>query len=673
MQKLKSLQSFNEKIIQKKFKNAKAGHSLIKKSFIALLGIITSFFCSILPILSANSLIIIIDNLIKNFILLPFILLSLVIYISSIIFIITKGFKTSIIVSIVILIIFGNIITSFFRTESNYIIEILIQTLFLGFAIAFAWVGIITTAFSITFNSLLLGRCLEILTFFNIVITSVILTACSKDISNSEYAKPFILIVAILVILAGKTVARLAIKGSTKFDWIREITVFWAATGGTSFYGCDLTDTCFDGADLKHTDFRETNLTRTSFKGATGLDLARLQGTILDDPKVRKLLTTNDGKEEDFTGANLQGANLQGADLREAILVKAQLLDADLSGALLTDACIQDWNINYNTRFQNVECKRVYLKLNQKGRFYEPKPDSGEFQPGEFEKWITDVRDTIDLIFQNGLNWRAFAFSLTQTAINNDGLGLSVRSIENKGDGVVVAKVGVSLETNKTAIHEEITHHYNQAVKAISAKYELILQAKDGEIERLTNFYNSQQQFMQGLITSIAETKKEVTIRGEGNRVYMMNQAGDIMESNKQNINAGGDVDMFSGNKVSIGGDVTNSNVTLADANSQVNNSIQQLRDLSADSSNQLAEILTALQKSITNDVALSDSQKKEALEAVETIAEEAKKPANERVMKLCTMALNALKGVTSAVTDASKLGELLKTYLPTLKSILGL
>lgn len=51
--------------------------------------------------------------------------------------------------------------------------------------------------------------------------------------------------------------------------------------------------------------------------------------------------------------------------------------------------------------------------------------------------------------------------------INNEGLGLSVRSIENKGDGVVFAKVGVSLETNKTAIHEEITNHYNQAVKAI--------------------------------------------------------------------------------------------------------------------------------------------------------------------------------------------------------------
>lgn len=480
-------------------------------------------------------------------------------------------------------------------------------------------------------------------------------------------------ITGLAIIIAGAIIAQKAIRGSPKFAWIMEKAVFWAATGGISFYGADLTDISLDNIDLSHTDLRKANLTRTSFKGVTGLELARLQGTILEDPRVRKLLISNNGRSEDFTEANLQGANLQGADLREAILVKAQVLDADFSRALLTDACIQDWNINKNTCFQDVDCKRVYLKCSLHGNFLEPKPDSGEFQPGEFEKWITDVRDTIDLIFQNGLNWRAFAFSLTQTAINNEGLGLSVRSIENKGDGVVVAKVGVSLETNKTAIHEEISNHYHQAVSTIEAKYELVLQAKEGEIQRLQTFYDSQQKFIQGLITGIAETKREVMIKGEGNRIYMMNQAGDIMESNNQNINAGGNVDMSSGNKITVGGDVTNSNLTLADANSQVSNSIQQLRDISTDTSDELAKILTTLQKSINDEPALSENQKKEALEAVETIAEEGKKPSGERVNKLCSMALNALKGIASAVTDASKLAEVFKTYLPTLTSMLGI
>ncbi|MDZ8050174.1 MAG: pentapeptide repeat-containing protein [Aulosira sp. ZfuVER01] len=661
-------------ITNKNFQNARAGHILHKTILIVTIGIIISLFCGILPVVSANSLVIIIDNLIKKPNLIIFIVINIILYFYSLFFIVNRGFKVIAFTFIISLIIIGTIATSFLRYQnSNYISQLLIQTLFLGLSIVFAWLGVITTAFTITFNYLFLGRLAEVITSFEAIITASILAAWSQDISQSIYAKIIIIFISIILIIIGAIISRLTLKNSGNFYWIREKVVFWAATGGTSFYGADLTDACFDGADLRHTDFRKANLTRASFKDVTGLELARLQGTILEDSRVRKLLTTKNGQGEDFTEANLQGANLQGADLREAILVKAQVLDADFSGAFLTDSCIQNWNINHNTRFQNVDCQRVYLKRSLHGHFLEPKPDSGEFKPGEFEKWITDVRDTIDLIFQNGLNWRAFAFSLTQTAINNEGLGLSVRSIENKGDGVVVAKVGVSLETNKNAIHEEITTHYHQAVQAIEAKYELVLQAKEGEIQRLKTFHDSQQKFIQGLITGIAETKREVIIKGEGNRVYMMNQAGDIMESNNQSIRAGGDVDMSSGNKITVGGDVTNSNLTLADANSQVSNSIQQLRDISTETSDQLAKILTTLQKSITDDSALSDSQKKEALEAVETIAEEGKKPPGERVLKLCSLAVNALKGVTSAITDTSKLAEVFKTYLPTITSLLGL
>lgn len=130
---------------------------------------------------------------------------------------------------------------------------------------------------------------------------------------------------------------------------------------------------------------------------------------------------------------------------------------------------------------------------------------------------------------------------------------------------------------------------------------------------------------------------------------------------------------MSNGNRITVGGDVTNSNLTLADANSQVSNSIQQLRDISTDNSDELAKILAILQKSITDDQVLSDNQKKEALEAVETIAEEGKKPPAERIVKFCSMAINALNGLTSAVTDTSKLAEAMTTYLPTLTKILGI
>lgn len=655
------------------FQTAKAGRKVVHNLWIGILLLFLVLLLSLIPIFSAALSALISNHALKQGYPLIFILFSFIVYAITLVLPIVRGFEFITTCFITTLIIISTVFFIFLYDHHDN--KIWGDALFLSFSILCNWLGVVVTAFSITISYALFGFFGNITSIIISAITAIFVPILVKTApnENEQFNNTIITVISLLIIFTGTLIAQQAMRGSPKFIWLKKITIFLSATGGTSFYEADLTDACFDNADLRYTDFRKANLTRTSFKGATGLELARLQGTILEDPKVRKLLTSNNGYGEDFTEADLSGANLRGADLREAILVKAQLLDADLSAAYLTNACIQDWNINHNTRFQDVDCKRVYLKRSLNNHYLEPKPDSGEFQPGEFEKWITDVRDTIDLIFQNGLNWRAFAFSLTQTALNNDGLGLSVRSIENKGDGVVVAKVGVSVESNKKALHNEITSHYYEAVKAIEGKYQLVLQAKDGEIERLRSFYDSQQNFIQGLITGIAETKGKVLIQGEGNRVYMMNQAGDIMESKNQNISAGNDVDMSKGNRITVGGDVTNSNLTLADANSQVSNSIQQLSDVKTDSSDELAKILTILQKSITDDAALSESQKQEALEAVETIAEEGKKSQEKRTPKFCKMALNALTGVTSAVTDASKLAEALKTYLPTVTKILGM
>ena len=485
---------------------------------------------------------------------------------------------------------------------------------------------------------------------------------------------------------------------------IRQWAIALSTWGSTSFCGLDLSEINLTGAQLANTDLRAKSLYRTCFKGVTGLSRAWVDNSYLDlaNPKVQELLIQPASKvaqadikdrnfsrlnlqgadlrdanleEFDFTETNLNGADLRGANLRGAVLVKAQLLGADLSSACLTDACIQDWNINAKTCLAEVECDRVYIRQSPQGRFLEPKPDSGTFHAGEFEKWLGEIQDTIDLIFRNGLNWRAFAFSLTQTALNHEHLGLTVRSLENKGDGVVVAKLAVATEANKATIHQEIMSLYPEVVRAIEGKYELVLKAQQGEIERgerrFKEFNESQQQFIQGMTGSIAEPRGKVVIQGKGNRVYMIDHAGSIMEN--QNVNAGGDVDLSSGSRITIDGNVVGSNVTLADRNSQVTSSVQQLRDINTSDSDELAKILTTLQNAINIDTSLSDAQKKDALDAVETLAEEGKKPQEQRVTKLCSMALNALKGLSTTVVSASKLAEILKTCLPTLTAVLHL
>jgi uncharacterized protein YjbI with pentapeptide repeats len=661
---------FNKDLNDRNFQGAQAGQKLPWKILLTTFSIVIASICSLVPAFSGVCLATIVVFFGENR--LYTLGTGLVVYILALILFTVYTFEIGIFIVIITAII-TSIIAPILESSPDpggFVI-------FLVLSIVFAWLGEIITAFWVAFIDVCCGTRAQLLACFGAGLVIVIATngwlSTSQEMRAGEGIT--IMVTAFTVILVGLIIAKQALKGNYRFTWLAEKAIFWAAINGTSFYNTDLTDACFDDADLRHTDLRKANLTRTSFRNTINLELARLQGTILDQPNVRHLLVTHAGSSKDFTEANLCGANLRGANLREAILIRAQLLDADLSGACLTDACIQDWNINHNTRFNDVDCKRVYLKRSSSGHFLEPKPDSGEFGPGEFEKWITDVRDTIDLIFQNGLNWRAFAFSLTQTAINNEGIDLSVRSIENKGDGVVIAKVGVSLDTNKTSIHQEITEHYHDAVAAIEAKYELVLKAKDDEIERLVAFHETQQKFIQGLVAGIAEPKEKVLIQGEGNRVYVMNQTGDVMENSNQNNNAGGDVDMSSGAKVSVGGDLTatGSSITLGDLNGQVTNTIQQLQDIDTSSGKELGQILSALQGAINSDAALSTTQKEQALEAVATLAEEGKKSPESRVNKLCLMAMNALKGVASTVTDASKLAEMLKTSLPTLTKLLGL
>ncbi|MCT7956757.1 pentapeptide repeat-containing protein [Laspinema palackyanum] len=504
---------------------------------------------------------------------------------------------------------------------------------------------------------------------FTIQLIGVSFLIIERDFTTKS---PFNLIASTSVLITGAILAQKALKGDLKFAWIREQAVFWAATGGTSFYGCNLTDACFDGADLPHTDFRQAKLTRASFEGAKRLDLSRLQGTILEQPKVRKLLTSKMGVEGDYTGVNFNGANLQGANLTGAILTEVQALDADFSGATLTDACIQEWNINKNTRFENVLCEKVYLKCTRKGNgtfiLSEPKPDNGTFQPGEFEKWIREIQDTVDLIFQKGLNWKAFAFAMTQTAIDNEGLDLSRYQIEHKGDGVMAVKVGVTSEANKAEIHQGIVNNYDSAVELLDRGAPLFLQAKNNQIEEIRDLLRSQWQEFRELVNVFSEANRSISIHGEGNRVYILKQAGDIMETKSEGFNVGGNF--------AIGGDnmtMTGAQLTLGDLTGQVTNTIQELHDVQSENGQDLVNILTNLQQSITTDPALGENQQKRALKAVETLAKEGKKPPEERDQDIAGMALDALQGISATVGHASKLAEFAEKYLPTLSKLFGL
>ena len=331
-------------------------------------------------------------------------------------------------------------------------------------------------------------------------------------------------LLALAIIGASTWIARQALAGEKKHDFIRTIAIMVAARRGTSFKAATLTGVDFSQANLKNTDFRMANLHHTRWEHAQNLELARLAGQILDNPDVLQLLVNralkNDKSYENvdlrgadltdldlsyatfsaanFSEANLTGAILEGADLRKANLSKtdltranltdAQLQDTNQNGAILhgaclegalltrtqafgtdfteakfTGVCIEDWGIDWKTKLDEVDCRYVWLQekptldTGQRKR----SPESGLYKSRDFAKLHQQIRDTVEIFFNQGLNFKFLATALENTEVNNR--RMSIQRMVDKGDGFVIIHLKVPPETDPAQIHELFLRNYDEA------------------------------------------------------------------------------------------------------------------------------------------------------------------------------------------------------------------
>ena len=288
--------------------------------------------------------------------------------------------------------------------------------------------------------------------------------------------------------LLGTYLAWRSLRGDSREKWIRQAVIAFAAIGGTSFRGADLTDADFTEARLKSTDLRETTLTRVRWHHVEMLDHVRPGDTYLKDAQLRQWLRGIETVDNNFDGRDLRGVNLQGADLSDASFIRTDLSEADLSNTTLTGACLQDWNINSQTKLDDVTCNYVYLKKGKQER--RPSEPKKEFQPGEFAKLVQKSLNTIDLIFSKGVDWGAVAYSIKKTQVLNGDTSLAIQSIENKGDGVVLIKVNVPQDADKGKIEGDFRQGYEFANKILKEQYELRLLDKDRSINQLFDLLN---------------------------------------------------------------------------------------------------------------------------------------------------------------------------------------
>ncbi|AFW94861.1 pentapeptide repeat-containing protein [Anabaena sp. 90] len=505
-------------------------------------------------------------------------------------------------------------------------------------------------------------------TIFFALIFAVILKHC------------FVFPVAVVFVIFSAYIGWRSLKGDERDPWIRSYAIAFAATGGTSFYGADLTDADFTGAILKNTDFRKANLTRTRFYEAKKLDFARPGNTILSNPAVLNLLITLNGRNKSYIGANLRGANLIGGDLKEANFKNADIIEAtfqeanlewanltltqaigtNFTKAQMTGACVEAWNIESTTILDHVDCRFVYLLEDPKPGTdnRERRPSSGEFQPGEFTKLFEEVLNTVDLIFRNGIDWKAFITAFKKVQVENQDTELVIQSIENKGDGVVVVKVAVPENANKEKIHSDFTENYQLALAAVEEKYKSLLQAKDERIDDHKQQIKDIKQFYSELVNiskSLADQQTSIE-----NKI--------IQEINNVNNDSSRKIEI--GN---IGRDFNASGqaLNLGEISGTVINTINELATAPEPDKPGIKELLTQLKTAIETDTDLTAKDKEKALKQVKSLAEAAQNPQEKQ--DLADTAITMLKGTIANLPTAAKLVEECGKLLPLIAGFLGL
>lgn len=292
-----------------------------------------------------------------------------------------------------------------------------------------------------------------------------------------------------------------ALKENTNDAWVRPFVVALAVLKGNSFYNTNLAEANFSNADLKICDFREANITRLDCLRAKNFNYIRPGNTYLKDAQIREWIT---GKETNkkFDDKNLRGVSLRKADLTNASFVGSDLSEADLSETTLTGACIQDWNINSQTKLQNVTCNYIFLKEDNQER--RPSDPNKTFAPGDFANLVQKSLSTVDLIFSEGIDWQGFLDSFKRLQVEDGNRELVIQAIERKTNGAFVVRVEVPPDADKASIEESFWQKYNP-----------LLEAKDREIKLLsqqTEFYSQQVEVIRtdntrliGIVETMAE------------------------------------------------------------------------------------------------------------------------------------------------------------------------
>jgi uncharacterized protein YjbI with pentapeptide repeats len=356
----------------------------------------------------------------------------------------------------------------------------------------------------------------------------------------------------------------------------------------------DLSEAILDGADFSYSLLTSAVLTRASIQSATFL------GTKLNKANINyaKLINAELSKAKLFKASicssDLSGSIFEDTDLNEATLVRSkfnksklinatlinsnisestfleadfenaemcriQALGTDFTQAKFTGICIEDWNINRDTKLHNIDCSYVFLKSGKKDRF----PKQGFFAVGEFSKRYQVAKDFVELTFYDTVPWKAFACAFNETNIKiydeYDG-ELFLQEYRILEDGIVTIKIKHPPSANSDTVRdllEQQTLEYERRIAHLQGQ----LQAKESTLSTMLE-----------RVFATPQTQSSFQIRGTD--IYI---GESISMSGDRIINMGDGNYIESNTGTYIQGDYLKMSQDLSQAASQIQDLIEQL------------------------------------------------------------------------------------------------
>jgi len=298
---------------------------------------------------------------------------------------------------------------------------------------------------------------------------------------------------------------------------------------GGSLGDADLSHAFLNGVNLSYADLSHTNLSHTNLNDA------------------------------DLSHANLNDADLSHANLSGANLAATQVLVTDFTGANFTGACLEDWHNNSETKLDDVICEYFYGKQNQQERH----PGSGSFKPKEFILLIQKALETVDLIFANGIDWKAFFASFQELRAKHGDDNLSIQAIEKKSGGAFVIRLEVSPELDKATIEYQAKQLYEGQIRQ--------LEERVAEYRNDVRYFRQSNTNLERIIQTMAENQSpKYDLRGSNIGNLIDTAQSGSQQSNVQYINMSQDLTQAAQQIQDLLQQLQNQGVTVEDSQQQV-------------------------------------------------------------------------------------------------------